>query len=438
MLKKNNLPTNKVKIRQGKIWDVVIIGGGSSGLMAGAVASARHLSVLIVDKNKNLGEKLKITGGGRCNITNNEPDIHKLLKIYGEGAPYLYSPFSIFGVKDTFSFFESRGLPLVTQARNRVFPATEKALDVFNLLNKELTKNDVAIKTNCTVKELIYDDPKGKNTPNGASKKIISINTNQGQFYAKSFVLSTGGLSHPETGSTGDGYNFLRDMGHTVIDPTPDIVPIMIGESWVKDLAGVSLSFMKITFYLDGKKQFSKTGKILFTHFGLSGPLILNSAKNIKTLLDKGIVMANIDLYPDTNIGDLEKRIIKVFDLNKNKILKTIMKEIVPEGMTKAFLEIVDFIDLDTKVHSVKKEDRRKIVDLLKALPMSVEDLMGYDRSVVSDGGVILSEIDMKTMRSKKIPNLYITGDLLHLNRNSGGYSLQICWTTGYIAGMSV
>ncbi len=212
----------------------------------------------------------------------------------------------------------------------------------------------------------------------------------------------------------------------------------MIGDSWVKDLAGVSLSFMKITFYLDGKKQFSKTGKILFTHFGLSGPLILNSAKNIKTLLDKGIVMANIDLYPDTNIGDLEKKIIKVFDLNKNKMLKTIMKEIVPEGMTKAFLEIVDFIDLDTKVHSVKKEDRRKIVDLLKALPMSVEDLMGYDRSVVSDGGVILSEIDMKTMRSKKIPNLYVTGDLLHLNRNSGGYSLQICWTTGYIAGMSV
>ncbi len=135
-------------IRQGKIWDVIIIGGGSSGLMAGAVASARRLSVLIVDKNKNLGEKLKITGGGRCNITNNEPDIHKLLKIYGEGAPYLYSPFSIFGVKDTFNFFESRGLPLVTQARNRVFPATEKALDVFNLLNKELTKNDVAIKTN--------------------------------------------------------------------------------------------------------------------------------------------------------------------------------------------------------------------------------------------------------------------------------------------------
>lgn len=413
--------------RQSKIWDVIVIGGGSSGLMAGAVASSRHLSVLVLEKNKNLGEKLKITGGGRCNITNKEPDIHKLLKVYGEGSPYLYTPFSIFGVKETFEYFESRGLPLVVQARNRVFPKTEKALDVFNVLYKEIIKNKVEVKLNCQVKEIIHD-----------SKKIININTNQGQFYAKSFILATGGLSHPETGSTGDGYKFLKAIGHTVIDPNPNIVPIMVGDSWVKNLAGVSLSFMKITFYLDGEKQFSKTGKILFTHFGLSGPLILNSAKNIKTLLDKGIVTANIDLFPDTNIGDLEKRIIKVFDLNKNKILKTILKEIVPDGMTKAFMEIINFIDLDTKVHSIKKEDRRKIVDLLKSLPIKIEDLMGYDRAVVSDGGVVLSEIEMKTMRSKIFTNLYITGDLLHLNRNSGGYSLQICWTTGYIAGMSV
>lgn len=418
---------NKINKQKNKIWDVLIIGGGASGLMAGAVASAHSLSVLVLDKNKSLGEKLKITGGGRCNITNNEPDIHKMLKVYGEGAPYLYTPFSIFGVKDTFTYFESRGLPLVVEARNRVFPATEKASDVFNILHKELTKNNAEVKLNCTVSDIIH---KGN--------KIISVNTNQGQFSARSFILATGGLSHPETGSTGDGLRFLRDLGHTVVNPSPDIVPIMVGDSWVKNLAGVSLSFMKITFYLDEKKQFSKTGKILFTHFGLSGPLILNSARNIKILLDKGIVTAHIDLYPDTNIGDLEKRIIKVFDLNKNKMLVSIMKEIVPDGMAKAFGEIIDFVDLDTKVHSVKKEDRRKIVDLLKALPVSVEDLMGYDRSVVSDGGVILSEIDTKTMRSKLFGNLYITGDLLHLNRNSGGYSLQICWTTGYVAGISV
>lgn len=413
-------------LRNKKIWDVIIIGGGASGMMAGAVASSRGKKVLILEKNKNLGEKLKITGGGRCNITNSESDIHKFLKVYGEGAPYLYSPFSIFGVKDTFNYFESRGLPLVVQSRNRVFPATERAVDVYNILYKELVKNKVDIKTNCVVKNIIKNEG-----------KIIRIETNQGDLNAKSFVLATGGMSHPETGSTGDGFKFLKKIGHTISDPTPDVVPIAVYEDWVKALAGISLSFMKITFYLEGKKQFSRTGKILFTHFGLSGPLILNSAKKVKALLDEGEVKACIDLYPDTNIGDLENKIIKVFDLNKNKMLKSVIKEIVPDGMAPALLTIIDFMDLDTKVHSVKKEDRRKIADLIKALPLTVEGLMGYDRAVVADGGVTLKEIDTKTMRSKKFSNLYITGDLLHLTRNSGGYSLQLCWTTGYIAGLS-
>jgi len=421
------MPKIKINKQPNKVWDVIVIGGGASGLMAGAVASARGLSVLIIDKNKTPGEKLKITGGGRCNITNNEPDIHKMLKVYGEGAPYLYSPFSVFGVKDTFKYFESRGLPLVTQARNRVFPVTEKAEDVFNVLHKELIKNKAVLKQNCIVEKI-----------NKKGDKIISIDTNQGQFFAKSFILATGGMSHPETGATGDGFKFLKELGHTVKDPTADIVPIAIHENWVKDLAEVFLSFMKIIFYLNGEKQFSKIGKILSTHFGLSGPLILNSAKNIKILLDKGNVTACIDLYPDTTIGDLEKKLIKVFDLNKNKILKTVIKEIVPDGMTRAFESIIDFVDLNTKVHSIKKDERRKIIDLLKGLPITVAGLMGLDRAVVVDGGVTLKEIDMKTMRSKKFSNLYITGDLLHLNRDSGGYSLQICWTTGYIAGISL
>lgn len=426
-MRENNPPSHKVMARQSKIWDVIIIGGGASGMMAGAVASSRGKSVLVIDKNKSLGEKLKITGGGRCNITNNEPDIHKFLKIYGEGAPFLYSPFSVFGVKDTFQYFESRGLPLVVQARNRVFPVTERAVDVYDVLYKELVKNKADIKTGCVVKNIIKN-----------GNKIIRIETNQGDLNAKSFILATGGMSHPETGSTGDGFKFLKDLGHTVSDPTPDLVPVAVEEEWVKALAGVSLSFMKITFFLDNKKQFSKLGKILFTHFGLSSPLILNSAKKIKSLLDEGEVTAYIDLYPDTNIKELENKIIKVFDLNKNKMLKSVIKEIVPEGMTSAMIQLIDFVDLDMKVHSVKKEERRKIADLIKALPMTIEGLMGYDRSVVADGGVSLSEIDTKTMRSKLYENLYVTGDLLHLTRNSGGYSLQLCWTTGYVAGMEV
>lgn len=413
--------------KNNKIYDVIIIGGGASGMMTGAIAGSRSLSVLIIDKNKNLGEKLKITGGGRCNITNNEPDLHKFMKVYGDGAPFLYSPFSIFGVKDTFEYFESRGLPLVIQARNRVFPKTERAIDVYNVLARELSKYKVEIKNSCTLRNI-----------NTKENKIISISTNQGELYAKSYVLATGGMSHPETGSTGDGFVFLKELGHTVIDPTPDVVPVSVEEDWVKNLAGVSLSFMKIIFYQDGKKQFSKLGKILFTHFGLSGPLILNSAKKIKSLLDNGEVKACIDLYPDTQINDVENKIIKVFDLNKNKMLKSVIKEIVPEGMAASYCQILDFLDLETKVHSVKKEDRKKMAQLLKAMPLTITGLMGYDRSVVADGGVVLSEIDMKTMRSKVIKNLYVTGDLLNLNRDSGGYSLQICWTTGYIAGQSI
>lgn len=410
-----------------KIWDVVIIGGGASGMMAGAVAGARGKSVLILDKNRSLGEKLKITGGGRCNITNAEPDIHKLLKVYGEGAPFLYSPFSIFGVKDTFKYFESRGLPLVVQARNRVFPVTEKALDVFEVLRKDLVRNHVVIKSNCKVLKI--------RTKEG---NVECVETDSGMVYGNSFILATGGLSHPETGSTGDGFKWLKDLGHEVKTPSPNIVPIAVSDKWVKSLAGVSLSFMKITFFLEGKKQFSKTGKILFTHFGLSGPLILNSSKKVDDLLQQeGRVTAHIDCFPDTNEGKLEESIIKVFDNNKNKVWRTILKEIVPEGMPRA-IELIDTgIDFNTKVHSISKESRKKFVMLLKSLPIHITNLMGYERSVVADGGVSLREIDMKTMSSKLFSNLYITGDLLNISRNSGGYSLQICWTTGYIAGMS-
>ncbi|MFA6999520.1 MAG: NAD(P)/FAD-dependent oxidoreductase [Candidatus Paceibacterota bacterium] len=412
-----------------KIWDVIVIGGGASGMFAGAVAGSRGKSVLVLDKNKNLGEKLKITGGGRCNITNNEPDIHKMLKVYGEGAPFLYSPFSIFGVKDTFSYFESRGLPLVVQARNRVFPVTEKALDVFKVLEKEMSRYHVTVKNSCSVRRININKDK---------TKVESVETNNGLLYAKSFILATGGMSHPETGSTGDGFKWLSDIGHTVKDPSPDIVPLAVSDEWVKSLAGVSLSFMKITFYQDGKKQFSKTGKILFTHFGLSGPLILNSSKKVSDLLEElGRVEALIDAYPDTNEGKLEESIIKVFDNNKNKVWRTILRDVVPEGMAKA-IELIDTgLDFNTKVHSITKEDRKKFVKLLKNLPVTITNLMGYERSVVADGGVSLKELDMKTMSSKLYKNLFITGDLLNVSRNSGGYSLQICWTTGYIAGQS-
>jgi predicted Rossmann fold flavoprotein len=409
------------------LFDVVVIGGGASGMMAAGVAAASGKKVLLLEKNKALGEKLKITGGGRCNITNDERDVRTFLENYGKAKDFLFSPFSQFGVENTFDFFESRGLPLVVQARNRAFPKTEKAFDVFEVLRKELEKNKVTVKTGVKVVSVRRD-----------GEGIKEVETTQGSYSANSYVLATGGVSHPETGSTGDGFMWLRDLGHTVKDPTPTIVPLAVSDQWVKSLAGVSLSFMKITFFLDGKKQFSKTGKVLFTHFGLSGPLILNSAAQVGDMLMNGEVTAHIDAFPDTDLGSLDDKVVSIFDSNKNKLLKTIFKDIVPHGTAKGIEILSSDINFEKPVHSITKEERKKIVQLLKALPVEITGLMGNDRAVAADGGVVLEEIDLRTMKSKKIANLFITGDLLHINRPSGGYSLQLCWTTGFIAGKNV
>jgi len=402
-------------------FDVIVIGGGPSGMMAAGGAANRNKRVLLLERNKDLGRKLKITGGGRCNITNAEYDIHKFLENYGDASKFLHSSFSQFSVKDTFKFFESRGLPLVIEARERVFPKTQRAKDVHKVMKKYIDEAGVTVKTNARVERLIV---KGGN--------LIGVAIRNEEFLADSFVIATGGLSAPKTGSTGDGFNWIKRLGHTVKRPNPNIVPLKVKSEWVKRLSGISLSFMKITFYLDGKRQFSKIGKILFTHFGLSGPLILNSSSKVKNLLNKGAVTATIDLFPDTNQGLLDKRVIKVFNANKNRDFKNIAKEIAPLGMDKTLIYLAR---IEGKVHSVTKEQRKELVKLLKALPLEIEGLMGFDRAVVSDGGVVLEEIDTKTMQSRIHKNLYITGDLLNINRPSGGFSLQLCWTTGFIAG---
>ncbi len=405
-------------------FDVIVIGAGASGMMAAATAAKRGRRVLLLEKNKNLGEKLKITGGGRCNITNAEEDVRVLLSHYGEAEQFLYSSFSQFGMKDTFTFFESRGLPLVVEARKRAFPKTQKALDVYKVLESELHKYNVTIKTGAGVSKI-----------NTEGSKIVSVLAGAVLYTADSYIVATGGVSHPETGSTGDGFNWLATLGHTVAKPTPTIVPLRVSDEWVKSLSGTSLSFMKITFFVEGKKAFSKTGKILFTHFGLSGPLILNSATKVADLLQIGAVTAAIDAYPDTDLGALDSHITKIFDANKNKTFKNILPEIVPAGTAPAIVTLLSNFNPNIKVHSVTKEMRKEIVHLLKTLPVHIIGLMGFDRAVVADGGVKLSEIDTRTMRSKKYENLFVTGDLLHINRPSGGYSLQLCWTTGFVAG---
>ena len=419
-------------------FDVIVIGGGASGLMAAGRAAENGAKVLLLEKNKKMGEKLKITGGGRCNITNAEYDTHELLGHYGSAGKFLFSAFAKFGVRETFSFFEGRGLPLVVEARNRAFPSTHKALDVYNVLEKYVKGGNATIKVNSPVTKINFE-----------KNHIISVYCGDQEYSALNFIFATGGATHRETGSTGDGFNWLRKIGHNVVDPTPSIVPLAVADTWVKKLAGITLEEMKITFFTDGIKAFSKKGRLLFTHFGLSGPLILNSASKVSDLLRSGTVTAIIDPFPSEDLGTLEKRIIGVFDGNKNKILKNVLGEIVPAGMAKGVLFLIasdpntnantkDMIDIERKVHSVTIEERKALVHLLKSLPITITGLMGEDRAVVSDGGVSLEEIDMRTMKSKIVDNLYVTGDLLHINRPSGGYSLQLCWTTGYVAGSEV
>lgn len=407
-------------------YDLIVIGGGASGMMAAGTAAARGKRVLILEKNASLGEKLKITGGGRCNITNATYNAHDLLKKFGTAEQFLYSPFSQFGVEDTFRFFEERGLPLVVQARDRAFPHTEKAMDVVRVMKQYVGNKNVTVMTETPVIKIHHDR---------TTDRITGVETRKGVFVAENYCIATGGVSHPETGSTGDGFRWLKALGHTVASSSPTIVPLQVADKWVHDLAGTSVSFMKITFFVNGKKAFSQKGKVLFTHFGLSGPLILNLAHKVADLLHEGDVTATIDYYPDTNEGQVEKNILKVFDANKNKSFKNVVGEITPAGLANALVEFHVVPDVMDKVHSISKEQRKEIVRLLKGMPMKIVGLMGMDRAVISDGGVPLSEVDTKTMKSKVIDNLYLTGDILHINRPSGGYSLQLCWTTGWVAG---
>jgi len=411
----------------GAHYDVIVIGGGASGMFAAGMAAQNGKRVLLLEKNKELGKKLAITGGGRCNITNAENDERKLLSHYGDAAKFLYSPFSQFGVRDTFAFFEGQGLPLVVEAGKRAFPETQSAPDVVATLKRFMTKNGVTLKTGYKVKGFVTHEG-----------KIVGIETNKESFSGESFILATGGSSHAHTGSTGEGVEWLRSLGHTVHKPNPNIVPLKVEEKWVKDLSGTALPFMKITFTdLNNSKklQFSKTGRLLFTHFGLTGPLILNAANEVKRLLKNGPVRAYIDLYPDTEAGTVRNRVLEVFTVNKNKALRNVLREFAPARMGNAIASLLPQELREKKVHSVSKEERQHIADLLKALPLTVIDTMGYDWAVVSDGGVELSEIEMKTMRSKVHDNLFFTGDVLNISRPSGGYSLQLCWTTGFVAG---
>ena len=393
-------------------------------MMAAGHSAEYGRRVLLVEKNRNFGEKLNLTGGGRCNITNAEFDTRTFLSCFGDGAKFLFSPFSRFAVQETFDFFQKRGLPLVVEERKRAFPKSQTATDVTRVLMEYLQDHNVKVQMETEVKHLLVE-----------SGMIIGIETDRGTFTAESIILATGGVSYKSTGSTGDGLNWLREVGHTVHDATPDIVPLRVKEQWVKDLSGTTLDPMKITFTSTSGEQLSRTGKILFTHFGISGPLILNSTHEIKKLLKHGPVAASIDLFPGMEPHLVDRRVLEIFENNKNKLVRNVVKQLAPVGMARAFTAQLSPELMDKKVNVITQEERKNLVQHLQGLALTITGTMGYDWAVVCDGGIEMTEVDTSTMVSRRHPNLYIIGDLLHISRPSGGYSLQLCWTTGWVAG---
>ncbi len=406
------------------IWDVVVIGGGASGMMSAGVAGSLGKKVLLLEKNESLGKKLLITGGGRCNVTNAEEDMRILLSKFKDAEQFLYSAFSQFDNKSTIEFFNSRGMETKVEALSRVFPISNSAKSVWDILLNYLKENKVTISSNSEVSKI--------NTENG---KVVSVTMKNKQIIkAMSFVLATGGMSRPETGSTGDGFNWLKDIGHKVVEPSASLVPIQTKTEWVERLQGVSIEDVKITLLQNNEKQSVKRGKVLFTHFGLSGPTILNASSEVAELLKYGEVFLSLDLLPNLDHGQLNQKLQDVISENSNKKYKNILDNLLPSAVANVVVEISK-IDPDKISNSVTREERLSLIELIKNLKIEVEGLLGEDKAIVTSGGVVLEEVDFKTMSSKLFPNLYLIGDILNIDRPSGGYSLQLCWTTGFVAG---
>lgn len=429
----------KAKNSDGTHYDVIVVGGGPAGMMAAGRAAELGARVALMEKNDKLGKKLLITGGGRCNITNAEFDVHKMVAKYGKKGKALFGSFSRFGVEDTISFFEARGLGIKVEAEQRAFPKSNKAQDVWKALVEYLKSSGVEVISNSPVKKVLFEqidtdngDYTGKIT--GIVASTVGKKKVQTTYTATNYIIATGGRSRPETGSTGEGFEWMTSLGHSVEETDAALVPVKIKEDWVKKLSGLSFANAKLIVIQEGTKQDSRVGKMLFTHFGISGPLVLNMSKNITELFKYAPVSLELDLYPDLDLVALDKKMLTDLSGGLNKQIKNNLGGLVPPKMIPAILELTK-INPETEGNSLIKEQRRKIVTLVKALPMTVDGLLGVEKAVVTSGGVSLKEIDFKTMQSKLYDNLYLAGDILNFDRPSGGFSLQICWTTGYLAG---
>ena len=405
------------------VFDVAIIGGGPAGTLAAGRAGEFCEKVILLEKNARLGRKLLITGNGRCNLTQAEFNIREMVEKFGENGKFLFSSLSAFGVKETIEFFNNRDCKTKTERGDRVFPESDKAQDVLDVLVKYMAENSVTVSCDSGVIDLEKQD-----------NRITRLITNKGEIIAKNYILCTGGKSFPGTGSAGDGFKWVEKLGHHVTELTPSLTALNIKEDWVKSLQGLSLKNIEISVFQNDEKKKNIFGEMLFTHFGISGPIILSISKNVGKLMKKGKVTLSLDLKPALDFTKLDRRLQRDFLKYQNKIYKNSLDELLPQNLIPIIIKLSG-IDPDKQVNSITKEERNRLTNLLKSMNMTVISLQGFEHSLITSGGVAIKEIDPKTMRSKLIENLFFAGEIIDVDGPTGGYNLQVCWSTGYVAG---
>ncbi len=403
---------------------VIVVGGGAAGMMAAIWAARSGAKVSLYEKNEKLGKKIFITGKGRCNLTN-ACDVEDLFRNVVTNPKFLYSAFYSFDNAQTMSFFEELGLSIKVERGDRVFPMSDHSSDVIKVLEKECKRLGVDIHLQTPIKQLLSEN-----------QQIVGVQLcDKKTEMADSVIIATGGLSYPRTGSTGDGFRFANQLNHNMVQDYPSLVPFNIKEDWCKELMGLSLKNVSVKVMQEKKKVYEGFGEMLFTHFGVSGPLIISASAYVHRYLNKPLSLF-IDLKPALSREQLDERILRDFEKVQNKQFKHALDELLPKRLISVIIALSG-IDPEKKVHSVSREERMRILDLMKSLPLSILSLREYDEAIITKGGVSVKDVNPSTMESKKVKGLYFAGELLDVDALTGGFNLQIAWSTGYLAGIS-
>jgi hypothetical protein len=405
---------------------VIVIGGGAAGMFAAYHAAAGGNQVVLLEQNEKLGKKLYITGKGRCNLTN-AGEMEDLFSHVVSNSKFLYSAFYACDNQTVLQFFEDHGLKTKIERGNRVFPVSDHSSDVIAALQRALKEVQVQIRLNTKVAGLLLEQD-----------KVTGVELSDGrQLPADHVILATGGCSYPSTGATGDGYRFAQQSGHTIVPQTPSLVPFEVKEEWCSQLQGLSLKNIEIRIQSGKKILYREFGEMLFTHFGVSGPVILSASAAIQPKYFSGELPLYIDLKPALEEDQLDRRILRDFEAAKNKNFKNSLGALLPAKLIPVLVE-QSGIDPEKKVNEISKEERKTLVMLIKNLPLTVTGLRGWNEAIITKGGVSVKNINPSTMASKVVKNLSLCGEVLDLDAFTGGYNLQIAWSTGYLAGKSI